>query len=281
MRLRKAYQKLVKYGPVPDVKALRDELWSRHSELVGIDLNEPGQLELLRIFSEKFKGEYEALPRDRTPLAHEYYVNNTAFSSVDGEILYCMIRHFKPRRIIEIGSGFSTLLAARAVLKNEEEEPGRKCELTAIEPDPKPMLRGSLPGLSRLLVERVEHVEMREFESLAEGDILFIDSSHVLKIGSDVQYEYLEILPRLGKAVLVHSHDIFLPAEYPREGVLGGTFWNEQYLLHGFLLFNEAFEVLWAGSYMHLTHPDKLEEAFSSYNRATRWPGSFWMRKVR
>jgi len=107
-----------------------------------------------------------------------------------------------------------------------------------------------------------------------------------LKIGSDVQYEYLEVLPRLNKGVIVHIHDIFLPMEYPRKWVIGmHRFWNEQYLLQAFLSFNCAFEVLWAGSYMHLRHPDELERAFNSYNRNIVWsthvPGatSFWMSK--
>jgi hypothetical protein len=117
---------------------------------------------------------------------------------------------------------------------------------------------------------------------LEENDILFIDSSHVLKIGSDVQYEYLEILPRLNKGVIVHIHDIFLPAEYRKEWVLKDhIFWTEQYLLQAFLAFNDNFEILWAGSYMHLKHPDKLEVAFNSYRRNERWPGSFWIKKIR
>lgn len=123
---------------------------------------------------------------------------------------------------------------------------------------------------------------MLEFQKLKENDILFIDSSHVLKTGSDVQYEYLEILPRLNKGVLVHFHDIFLPAEYPQKWILEDhKFWNEQYLLQAFLAFNDSFEILWAGSYMHLNHPDKLEQFFKSYNKNKRWPGSFWVRKIR
>jgi hypothetical protein len=121
---------------------------------------------------------------------------------------------------------------------------------------------------------------------LKENDILFIDPSHVLKIGNDVQYEYLEILPRLNKGVIVHVHDIFIPCNYPKKWVLEKhRFWNEQYLFQAFLAFNNAFEVLWGGSYMHLRHPDKLEEAFNSYNRKTIWSGhvlgatSFYLRK--
>lgn len=204
------------------------------------------------------------------------------FESVDGEVLYCMIRHFKPKKIFEIGSGNSTYLFAQAILKNKEEHNDYECELVAIEPYPNNILKTGFAGLSKLIPKKVQDISLSEFKKLTENDILFIDSSHVLKIGSDVQYEYLEILPRLKKGVLVHLHDIFLPAEYPKEWVLKDyRFWTEQYLLQAFLAFNDSFEVIWAGSYMHLKHPDKLEVAFSSYRRNERWPGSFWIRKIR
>ena len=151
-----------------------------------------------------------------------------------------------------------------------------------IDPYPNEVLKRGFPGLSRLIPEKVQDVPISEFMTLGDNDILFIDSSHVLKTGSDVHYEYLEVLPRLNRGVIVHVHDIFLPAEYPREWVLGEhRFWNEQYLLQAFLAFNESFEVLWAGSYMHLRYPEELETAFSSYRREETWPKSFWMRRVR
>lgn len=104
----------------------------------------------------------------------------------------------------------------------------------------------------------------------------------MLKIGSDVQYLYLEVLPRLNKGVIVHIHDIFLPAEYKKGWILKDRhFFNEQYLLQAFLAFNDSFEVLWAGSYMHLRHPDKLETSFNSYKKNESWPGSFWIRKIK
>ena len=190
-----------------------------------------------------------------------------------------MIRYFKPKRIVEIGSGDSTLLSAQAILKNEQES-RIKADLIAIEPYPSEALRRGFPGLTKLIPSKVEKVDLGEFAKLQENDILFIDSSHVLKIGSDVQYEYLEILPRLNKGVIVHIHDIFLPMEYPKEWVLKKfLFFNEQYLVQAFMTFNNAYEVLWAASYMHLKHSDKLQEAFSSYSHETVWPGSFWIRR--
>jgi len=193
-----------------------------------------------------------------------------------------MIRHFKPKKIFEIGSGNSTYLSAHAILKNKEEDNDYECELVAIEPYPNDILKAGFPGLSKLIPKKAQDIPLSEFKKLLENDILFIDSSHVLKIGSDVQYEYLEILPRLNKGVIIHVHDIFLPTEYPKEWVLKDyRFWTEQYLLQAFLAFNNSFEVLWAGSYMHLRYPDKLEEVFSSYKRDERWPGSFWIRKIK
>jgi len=270
------------YQPIPDTTTLKDDLWKKQSELVGININEKNQINLLSLFSTRFKGEYSNFPRNKTTVPYQYYVDNGAFESVDGEILYCMIRHLKPKKITEVGSGFSTLLSAQAVLKNIEDDSSYECELTAIEPYPNEILVKGFPGFSKLLTKRVQEVPLSEFEKLRENDILFIDSSHVLKIGSDVHYEYLEILPRLGKGVVIHAHDIFLPAEYPREWVLKEYwFWTEQYLLQAFLSFNEVFEALWAGSYMHLKYPEELEAAFNSYNRNERWPASFWMRKTK
>lgn len=267
------------YEPIPDTRALEDELWSNNSDLVGIDMREESQINLLYQFHSKFKGEYERFPRNKTSIPHQYYVNNGGFESVDGEILYCMIRQFKPKKIIEIGSGNSTYLAAQAVLKNKEED-GIECELIAIEPYPNDVLNIGFSALSELIPEEVQNIPLSKFSELTENDILFIDSSHVLKIGNDVQYEYLKILPNLNKGVIVHIHDIFLPSEYKKEWILREhIFWTEQYLLQAFLTYNSDFEVLWGGSYMHLRHPDRLENVFSSYNRENRWPGSFWIRR--
>ena len=139
------------------------------------------------------------------------------------------------------------------------------------------------PQFRRLPVVRsVRQHPLNLFEELSENDILFIDSSHVSKASSDVNFLYLEVLPILKKGVLVHIHDIFLPQKnYPRNWIEGlMIFWNEQYLLQSFLAFNNAFEVLWGGSYMHLKHSGKLKNIFSSYEKTTVWPRSFWIRKT-
>jgi len=273
------------YEPIPDTRTLADQLWLRQSQLAGMNVNEQKQVEMINQFL-RFKNEYDNFPKNRTSKTWQFYTNNPHFGPVDAEVLYCMIRHFQPKKMIEIGCGYSTYLSAEAILKNEEDN-GFRADLTAIDPHPSGVLKSGFPGLSRLITKKIEDLDLEEYKALKENDILFIDSSHVLKIGNDVYHEYLEILPRLNKGVIVHIHDLFFPCEYPKMWVLKmRRFWNEQYLVQAFLAFNNAFEVLWCGSYMHLKHPDKLTEAFASYNRATvrstYRPGatSLWIRKM-
>ena len=268
------------YSPVPDIASLR-RAWPEDSSLIGIDMNEAGQEKLLASFRAEYEKEYDAFPRVPTGVPHEYFVGNGSFESVDGEMLYCMIRRFKPRRIFEIGSGNSTLLSGQALVRNAEGG-GHMGELAAFEPYPNPVLRAGFPGLARLVAKKIQDVPLEAFDELEENDILFIDSSHALSTGSDVAREYLEIIPRLKKGVIVHVHDIFLPGEYPKAWVLAEhRFWNEQYLLQAFLAFNASFEVLWGGSFMHMRHPDLLSGAFASYDPSANHPGSFWMRRTK
>jgi hypothetical protein len=269
------------YEPIPDTRELPGDLWTRQSELLGIQINDQNILDRLLHFMNQYRQEYTAFPTNQTDIPHQFYINNGAFVSVDAEILYCIIRDFKPRRVIEIGSGNTTYLAAQAMETNRKEDPLHNCHLTAIEPYPVSVLKQGFPGLTRLVEKPIQSIPLSFFDELDDGDILFIDSSHVAKIGSDVLYEYLEILPRLKKGVLVHVHDIFLPAQYPKAWIFSGRyFWNEQYLFQAFLLFNSAFEIIWPGSYIHHKYPDKLEEAFPSYYRQSTLPGSFWIRKT-
>ncbi len=270
------------YSPIPEICSLPENIWKRESQLIGVDLNESAQIELLSVFR-RFKAEYDLFPIDKSSNPLQYYIHNGMLISVDGEVLYSMIRYYKPKRIIEVGSGYSTLLSAQAILNNKQEDPNYDCQLIAIEPYPNDLLKKGFPGLSKLVTKKVQEASLSEFESLEEGDILFIDSSHVLKIGSDVQFLYLELIPRLKKGVIIHCHDIFLPAEYPKEWAIEeGRFWSEQYLLQAFLAFNESFQVLWAGHFMHLHHPELLEKSFSSYNRMSpSFPGSFWLQKIK
>jgi len=242
-------------------------------------MRDAAQLELLHTFAIGYRAEYEALPYESDESSVRFFLNNGMFESVDAEILYCVIRHFRPRTIIEVGSGYSSLLAAHAAQRNRDD--GSPCELIAIEPFPPHWLKAGLNGLTRLIEAPIEDVPISEFLRLGPNDVFFIDSSHVIRTGGDVVREYLEILPRLHSGVLVHCHDIYLPRDYPRDLVVRDhNFWTEQYILHAFLLFNRAFEVVWAGSYMQLAYPERLASAFPSYSRGTFWPKSLWMRRV-
>jgi len=209
-------------------------------------------------------------------------MRNGAFDGMGGAILYSMVRCFKPQKVIEIGSGNSTYLLAQG-LKRNVEVTGQQSELTVIDPYPNDVVRAGFPGLSRLVLARVQDVPLSEFSALGENDMIFIDSSHVLSIGSDVQYEYLEMITRLNKGVVVHVHDVFLPGEYPRECVLGRhQFWNEQYLLQAFLAFNQSFQVIWSGIYMTFRHSDRLAAAFGADVYGICSGGaSFWMKRLR
>lgn len=273
------------YTPIPDTRELKDELWTRQSELPGLKMNEEKQLKLLEEFSSQYPLEYNEFPLEKQAVPHEFHLRNGFFGSVDAEIMYSMIRHRKPRRITEIGAGYSTYLAAKAIHRNQAEDPEYSCVLTAIDPYPNETLRKGFPGLSRLISKKVQDVPLQEFSELEENDILFIDSSHVVRIGGDVQHEFLEILPRINKGVLVHVHDVYLPMEYPKPYVKDYLrFWSEQYLLQAFLAFNDSFEVMWGSRYMRLRHPDRLMEAFKNYDRdetGDERMSSLWMRRTR
>ena len=272
------------YSPIPDLSKLNNDIWTNRKELCGVNLNEEKQQDLLSHFVTNFKSEYDNFPVKQSKEAkpYEYYLSNEYFGPVDSEILYSMIRYFKPRRIIEIGSGFSTYCSAKAILRNYSLDNNYNCELIAIEPYPKNILIKGFPGLKKLIPKEVQNVPITEFTKLKENDILFIDSSHVIKIGNDVQYEYLEIIPRLRKGVIIHIHDIYFPFDYPKRKILiDNIFWNEQYLLQAFLSFNNSFEVLWAGNFMNSTFPNLLENAFNSYRLKSKITSSFWMRKIK
>jgi len=263
------------YSPNPDTRALPDELWERQSTMVGVELNEAAQLELLRDVFPLYRTEYDLFPSAPTEVPHEFHFNNGMFDGTDALALYCLIRHFRPKTIIEVGAGFSSRISAVAALRNGD------TQLICIEPFPPPLFEEGFPGLTRLIREPVQQVGLSLFEQLAENDILFIDSSHVVKCGSDVTYLYLEVLPRLRPGVMIHIHDVFLPGEMPKELLKDlGLFWNEQYLLRAFLTFNSEFEVLFAGAYMG-DHREAEMRATFPHAKPFWGGGSFWIRRKR
>ncbi len=283
-------------SPVPDLRELEDSSWRTLTHCIAIDLSLEKQLKFLEGELLQYKDELRFLDRP-TGGSPDFHLFNGMFESCDAEILYCMIRRFKPSRMVEIGAGFSTRLSAKALLTNQGTG-NVPAGLFAIEPFPDKVLRAGFSGLTRLIQKKAEEVELEFFQTLGKNDILFIDSSHVVRTGGDVVYEYLEILPRLRPGVLVHIHDIFLPSDYPRKWVLDHRMlFTEQYLLQAFLSFNEAFEVLWSGSAMSIYYREALERAFPywkesylrtpanlkpylpSYDGNNIWPSSLWIRR--
>jgi hypothetical protein len=260
------------YQPIPDTQSLPEPLWDRPSELVGIDMNDALQLDLLRNHFPKFRGEYDQFAAEPTSELGRFHINNGLFDGTDALVAYCMIRHFQPRLIIEVGSGFSSLVAAEAIARN------KNSALICIEPFPLDFLRQGFPGLHSLIEKKVEDIDLEFFSQLHSGDILFIDSSHTVKIGGDVNYLFLEVLPRLKPGVIVHVHDIFFPFDYRRDWVMDEfRFWAEQYLLQAFLTFNSEFEVLMANGYLGHRHMEDLKATFA--NSPWWGGGSFWMRR--
>jgi hypothetical protein len=210
-----------------------------------------------------------AFPREPIGGGSGFYLNNGYFEAVDSEVLYCMVRHLKPRTVIEVGSGFSTLITRQALTVN-----GSAARLVAIDPEPRAAIRGTI---DEHVAAPVEGLSTSFFEQLRAGDLLFIDSSHVVRPGGDVNFLVLHVLPRLRPGVLVHIHDIFLPYDYPRRWVAAGN--TEQYLVLAFLAYNDAFEVVWPGHLMRMRYAREVMEAFPSCTEATH-PGSLWLRRV-
>ena len=271
-------------SPVPERADLDDAFWRRHSELVGLDMNDEYALDLLDSVLPQYLAEFRSsFPIYRSSSREtQFYLMNGSFMAIDAHVYYVFIRHFKPKHIIEIGAGNSTLLAAAASVRNREEA-GLAPALTAIEPFPSTALKRGLSGRCRLIEKKVQDVGLELFASLQSGDILFIDSSHVLRSGGDVQLEYCEILPRLAPGVLVHIHDISLPKSYPRVYFESQLYFSEQYLLQAFMCFNPRFEVIWPGNYMMLKYAERVCSVFPEYQEMRKLypfsePSSFWIR---
>ncbi len=245
------------YEPLPDFRSITTEQLNRRREFPSIDFRWEHQLKLLHDLGAGYHAELDHI--DRACFENDY------FSGFDAAVYYSLIRHLRPKRVVEIGSGYSTRIANEALTRNGNGK------LTCIEPFPE-----RLNGLSlkvELIQKRVEELDVEFFSCLEANDILFIDSSHTVKFGSDVCFELLEVLPTLRPGVWVHVHDIFFPHDYPAEWLLKRRLaLNEQYLLEAFLSFNREFEVAVANHWLTLDHDSAVKEL---------WPGessssSFW-----
>lgn len=265
------------YQPIPN----RQEIMTyagKERPLSSIEWHIDRQTETVKYLLEKYGLE---LNNEEIFSAFGYSEGSSALIGGDAEVLYAMVREKRPARIIEIGSGGSTKIIA-AALKMNFIENSQKSQLISIEPYPKDFLK-DFANVSKdflefsLLTQKVEAVDLSVFESLQTNDILFVDSSHVFKSGSDVEFEFLQVYPRLKTGVLVHIHDIFFPYDYPIEWNLKESrYWNEQYFLESFLQFNKKFKILASLSMVSYHDNSVFLDNINAYNEV-RLPGSFWM----
>jgi len=265
------------YSPVCDpdeLAARRERLWPAEPRDRHIDFNDAYHHKAINEWLPEAMRDFdypETGPEDEC--LEGYYTANSQFSHLDCRMLFTLLRRWRPARMIEVGGGYSTLLSADVNRRWLRE----RMHFTCIEPFPRPFLARRPPGLSELLVEKVEEIPLERFQRLEPGDVLFIDSSHVCKTGSDVNYLYFEVIPRLQPGVRVHVHDIFLPAEYPEQWVLeDNRSWNEQYLLRAMLTHNPRYQVLFGCMYAALRFPQLIQVAMGLAEGQTMGGGSFW-----
>jgi len=250
------------YSPIPVTYQLDEKVYAKEFACKGIDWREPAQIAFIKEAAKKYAGEF-------TP------EKNSGLSLVDAFLLYSMLREKKPRVVIEVGSGYTTLISLKALAKNAEE--GHGYAFTAIEPYPRPFLKEIRDEHFTLVEKKLQDVPIELFASC---DLLFIDSSHVSKIDSDVNYEILEIIPTLKKGCVIHWHDIALPYNYKKEWVQhGNMFFNESYLVHAFMLFNTSFAILCASRYLQTKHAGLMKAAFP-YLTDEHYLSSFWIQRV-
>ena len=271
------------YSPVPDLEDLdHRKIWDRKSDLAGLDFQPETQIEFLLRLGKQFGSECN-WPSEPQADASQFYTENGTFSYGCAAISHCILRHFKPRHVIEVGSGNSSLVISKVLSLNAKDS-AEPIEYTAVDPYPRSIVEKGLSGLTNIIKEPVERMETGFFDRLCKNDVLFIDSGHTVRIGGDVNYLILDVLPRLASGVIVHFHDIGLPYEYPKVYSTNPkfrVFWTEAYLLQAFLCFNSQFEILLAMSYIMTEHLDKFRAAFPLYDpvqhRASS--GSFWIRR--
>lgn len=261
------------YEPQFDFRETRGS-FSENRPLSGIDWNIPGQLALLESLT--FSDELRDLPIEE-PAELRFYLHNDYFEAGDAEYWYQLIRRKKPRNIYEIGSGYSTLMAIEAIKKNQQEDAAYNCNHLCIEPHEMAWLEKTGVVITR---KKVEDIPVSLFCDLEENDILFIDSSHMIRPQGDVLFEYLQILPSLKQGVIVHLHDIFSPRNYPHSWLVDDVkFWNEQYLLEAFLTHNASWKVIGALNFLHHNHHHELKQV-APFLVPEMEPGSFYIQRI-
>lgn len=265
------------YSPVPDLDAVRAreaEIWAVPAGVPGIDARAEAQLALLPAFAEF----YAEQPWSDDPVGElRYGFANGYFSYGDGLVLYAMLRHLKPRRIVEVGSGWSSAL----MLDVADRFLGDDLRLTFIEPYPERLhglLRPADHRRAEILEMPLHDVDAAVFTALEPGDVLFVDSTHVSKIGSDVNQLVHEVLPILPPGVHVHVHDIFWPFEYPQDWVYRGRAWSEAYLLRAYLTHNPRARITWFNHFLAMFHSEEVAAGMPLWRKNSG--GSLWFESL-
>jgi predicted O-methyltransferase YrrM len=267
------------YSPIPaldDVRRDENRLFPSvvPRELPGIALNEVRQLAML----DELQPYYDSQPFGAEKTSNlRYFFENPYYGYSDAIFLHCMIRHTRPRRIIEVGSGYSSCVT----LDTNELFFDNRIACTFVEPYPqrlRALLRDDDLGRIEILDRRLQEITLDRFRALEANDILFIDSTHVAKIGSDVNYIFAEILPALCPGVYVHFHDIFYPFEYLKEWIYEGRAWTEAYLLRAFLTFNHAYEIVLFNTFLERFHRDHFVRRMPLCLKMEG--GSIWLRRI-
>jgi predicted O-methyltransferase YrrM len=269
------------YSPLPDISDVKRNLhrWYREDNLTGVRMDLDRQKDFLESLV-PYKAECERLPSVERVTAEGY---GLGYGEVEAHFLHCLIRRFKPRKIIEVGSGVSTYFALQALEMNRRIE-GIDSAMVCVEPYPTLQLRGLVAQKKVTAYEQqVQDVDSGIFEQLADGDILFVDSSHVSKVDSDVNFLYFRVLPRLRKGVIVHIHDIpfpYLTCPPGHSMFEKSMLWNEAALLRAFLMWNGVFEILMCQSYLHRICPESIGKVTKIYDHDKHFPSSLWMLKA-
>lgn len=271
------------YQPIPDIKDFeKRKIWDKVSALSGVKFEPEKYLEFIKLLGQKYSKECD-WPNDPTNNASDFYLNNNCFSYGCASALHSIIRESKPKKIIEVGSGNSSKIIRDAIAMNAKEK-DIDTEYTVIDPY-STLDKNNFSKNTKIVKEKVEEMDVDFFKKLEENDILFIDSSHVCKIGSDVNFEILEILPILNKGVIIHFHDIELPHEYSKiyaKNPKFRMFWTESYLLQGFLSCNNDFEIILPMNYMQRNFEKEFRNYFPNSNKVENFgSGSFWIKKIR
>ena len=265
------------FSPHPNLDEIRpqeEKIFNREKAVLGIDLKEQDQLKTLHAMGNLTPR--IQFPDTRTP-GFRYYFDNPAYSYSDGLVLHAMLRLIKPRRLIEVGCGYSSAM----ILDTNELCLGNTMRVTFIEPYPQllhDLVKPSDKDYITVVPSRLQDLNPTFFEQLESNDILFIDSTHVSKVNSDVNFIFFEVLPRLKTGVYIHFHDVFYPFEYVKEWVYEGRTWQEIYLLRAFLQDNPVYHIIYFQDFMFTKHRRYFEEHMSLCLKNSG--GNIWLRKV-